>query len=419
VELPDPGAIASTGIDVISLNERATLNERQAMEVIHRYFAQWTIKGKTALSGYNVEDFDIPYLRTSFLRCGLFPYDHPISHDVLILVKTLFAYNETLRNEYYAFLKELEKSDSPRFSIRLEKVATFFSLLDRPQSHESEDDVNVTIALARIIADKYKLNIFSFSPYQIAHLHTQKGTLARLERPARSFQNPISQEDFVFLRTEGSASYWVEISQYQKWKKQNSDSEKTQGMPIKRMKFCEEAVRLDEIQPAYDKQMIEAASEIYKTFHNFNINELYPPKNCCAEQWMYRIPGNAMRLFCDSINHSPPKKLGAFNDDLNELWRRYLLSTMSDDGIKKNIKTFTQYALERYGPTPTLRLFDDDERGIAKNTSRFHPSLSSLQSSLETIKNELITSQKSDFKIHALNQLALFYEQSLINKVLN
>jgi hypothetical protein len=418
VELPDPGAIASTGIDVIALNERAPLTERQAMEAISRFFSQWTIKGKTALSGFNIEDFDIPYLRTNMLRSGVFPYDHPSSQDLMILVRTLFAYNDSLRDEYHQFLKDIDASESPRFSIRLEKVATFFGLLNRAQSHESEDDVEVTIALAKKIADDFGLNIFSYRPYQISDYHLFEGTPVRLQRPARSFQQPINQEDYVFLRVEGSASYWVTMEAYQAWEKLDSDTKKTRGFPIKRMKFCEEAIDPVHPQPAYTSDELRTAQAIHTTFKNFNINELYPPKICCVEQWIYRVPAQTMRLFCDSVQQQPPKKLAPFNDDLNELWRRYLLSVMSDDGIQKNIKTFTQYALDRYGPAPRMRLFDDNDRSVSKDTPRFHPSFGDLLTTLTKTRTEAALAQRSDAILDALARLEQYYQESQIRKVL-
>ena len=419
VELPDPQAIASTGIDVVTLNNSSSaLTERQAMEAMSRFMSQWYIKGKTGLSGYNVEDFDIPYLRTNFLRNGVYPYDHPPSHDTILLVRYLFANNDALRLEYETFLKDFEHNEKPRFSITLEKVTTFFRLLDRAQSHESEDDVNITIALAKKIATDFKLDLFSFTPYEISELHTLKGDPIRLSRPAKSFANPLSEEDFVFLRTEGSASYWVSLEAYNKWKKLDADQKEAAGYPIKRMKFCEEVVTTSKDTPSYDRATVSLAQTIYNELKNFDTNKLYPPKHCCVEQWIYRVTPQSMKNLCESIKQNPPKKMSAFTPDLDALWKRYLLSAMSDEGIQKNLSAFSQYAIERYGDTPSLRLYDDDDWQKPKDSSGMHLSYKELTSLIKTTKEKLPDSSSKEQKIFALNQLSLFYKNSLIHKVL-
>jgi hypothetical protein len=185
------------------------------------------------------------------------------------------------------------------------------------------------------------------------------------------------------------------------------------------MKFCEEAIDPVNPQPTYSSDQLNTAQAIHKALKNFNTNELYPPKLCCIEQWIYRLPAQSMRLFCDSVQQQPPKKLATFDADLNELWRRYLLSVMSDDGIQKNIKTFTQYALERYGSTPRMRLFDDNDRSVSKDTPRFHPSFRELLATLTKTQTEAIQAKKREDVIYALTRLEQYYQESLIKKVLS
>ena len=188
LELPDPLAIVSTGIDIIALNERATYSEREAMMEIQHFFDTWNIPKKTALSGYNIERFDVPFLRTSMLRSGVFPYAHPQSNDLLLLVRHLLGTQDELRADYQEFLVDQQADSVPRISATLEKVSKYFGLLTNAQAHESEDDVELTIALARLIEAEIPHKHFRFqrlSTRSIAPYHEAPSTPFSIQRRFR------------------------------------------------------------------------------------------------------------------------------------------------------------------------------------------------------------------------------------------
>ena len=420
LELPDPMAIISTGIDVIEQNKRATLSETQAMKAIDQFLNTWNKASVTALSGFNSEDFDIPYLRTSFLRSGVYPYAHPPSLDVMLLARYCLSQQTNLREKYHQYLITSTGSEKPKFSVRLEHLAHFFKLLDRPQAHESEDDVRVTIALAKKFEQEFNTSIFSFEPYQLYQQHNApKGTPHALVRPAKSFSAPTSETVAVLLRVEGKASYWVELEAFQKWKKLSLDEQKTK-MPIRRLKFVEEVIWAnDDYVP--NASEITAAKEAYTSLSGFSVNELYPPKTCCIEQWMYRLEFPKMKELLEAFKEPKSAPYQTFNDDQRFLWNRYFLSNMSDQALTSRWSIFVEYCQHRYGENNSkgMRLYENDDWQKGKEDPVTHPSLSALEKKIEFAKQKINGDPQFEIKMHALNQLKIFYDTSAVKRALN
>jgi hypothetical protein len=65
-----------------------------------------------------------------------------------------------------------------------------------------------------------------------------------------------------------------------------------------------------------------------------------------------------------------------------------------------------------------MRLFDDNDRSVSKDTPRFHPSFGDLLTTLTKTRTEAALAQRSDAILDALARLEQYYQESQIRKVL-
>lgn len=410
LEIPDPMAIQATGIDIIELSNNAEYSEVSAMRRIDEFFQKWG-GNDSIISGYNTEDFDIPFLRTSLLRNGCYPFAKHLnakSTDVMIMIQYIMSHNDELRLSYQDYSKSI--NDSNKMSIRLEPIAKFLKLLDRPQSHESEDDVNITIDLAKLLNKQFNLSIFEFTPYRLSHLHEQTGKAYMIGYEKKSFLEPFGAEPEVFLRAEGNWAYWTKLKQYEKWV---SEDRKT-FLPIKGHKKVESLRFLDssEVDSKYDNIGMQAFLEL----RNFKNTDLYPPKNVCTEQWIYNEGFNQLEFLCKSIK-GDQQAITVLSKPLKELYLRYLLASFTDEVcFPKYQDKFNSYCNKRYGGK--LKLYDESDRapkGRPDTHLTFQQLFDELKPAAENVKGDIFEKEK----LFALAQLEKYMKSSRVYTALH
>jgi DNA polymerase III epsilon subunit-like protein len=389
LQLPNPGAICATQIDVFEHNKLADLAEPGAMAKIQKYIADIAEWEDTRLIGYNSNRFDVPYLRTSMIRNGLNPYfGGSIKYgDVLHVVKRLCCDNPE-------FSEKLQKKDNGQPSLKLESVAKSLGLLTEEQKHESLSDVMLTIKLAKYIHENYGIDVRSYSSYEVAT------------------KNFDAIQVFPFIDAEGQA-----ISDeycYMALLEQN----KTQALWINLKKF-EDGLGKDSVawynkntsalfvrntvsNPATEKRAAAARAALA----DVKISNFFGPKNCDVEQFIFMMPISEIGALYEAIWMKDLTNLKHMKSKYgSQLYLRHLANEAPIETVEDKIK---DYALYRYGGKLKLDKEDYDNKYVSGVYNEgFHPSFNELLAQIDTLAKE----QKN---AHVMSQLKKYYETSVI-----
>jgi len=184
LQLPSPEAILKNRVHVTKHQASVSITEREAMASIAQFIAaqiksfqsdssvapQGT-KQKLVFIGYNSSKFDLPFLRTSWIRNGMNPYfgGNLLYKDLLLGVRKLSISHP----EFPRFAAEGPprrrpdgEVETPRLSLSLETITHALRLLEGAQSHHSRDDVLLTIKLAKTLQEKFGLDILTYEPFE-------------------------------------------------------------------------------------------------------------------------------------------------------------------------------------------------------------------------------------------------------------
>lgn len=388
LQLPNPGSIVATGIDIIQHNELAEDLEHVAMAKIQKYIQAIAEKDDTRLIGYNSSKFDLPYIRTSFIRNGLNPYfAGAIKYgDLIHVVQKLVASNST-------FSDKLPKKESGKPFTKLEAVSKAFGLLDseKAQDHESYSDVLLTIKLAKYVAENYGIDVRYYSAYEVLDSTTK---IVR-GYPYVNRDNIADHDDYSYyalLEQNKAQALWVNIKQFEdgetrdavNWYNKNTSS------------FFVKEVVTDESWKARADLAVAGCREV-------GLNNFWPKKVCDVEQFIYMLPLNEIDAVYDAIWRKDLTLIKQTRSKYgSQLYLRFLCNNAPIEEVESQIK---EYALYRYGGK--LKLGKDHLLDNYDNPFEYYPTYQALMSQIEeTAKDEKYT--------HVMNQLKKCYENSLI-----
>jgi oligoribonuclease (3'-5' exoribonuclease) len=404
LQLPRVGAILANKTNVLSHQQEATLTEAEAVSQISAFIKNWLKKAggeDVSFVGFNSSKFDLDYLRTVFIRNGESPYfQHLVSRDVLLLSRYLLATNEDFREKIFNYY------DKEKVSLKMESLCKIFSLLDEAQEHESYSDVLLTIALAKTLLSQYRIDVRTFQPYKVNHLHQEKlgGVYTLTEPISRNY----TKDKYVFsypatlLDADQRYALWIDLDKFEKLKsKDNSEELKS---CIKWRKFIEYVV-LETNEPIEDKYK-SLAIDALQNFKNLSLKNYFSETNCDIEQFIYRINFSDIdrlkSLFCQT------KLPNGLPSDVVQLTRRFWLENYTDEHSEDFLEALRRYALYRYGGKLKLRSTTEETTTDSAN----HPTLKAL---LTEIESALSSSIDNDKKL--VEALKSFYLDSDIYRV--
>jgi len=374
LQLPNPGSIIATQTDIFAHNENAHDLEHVAMAKILTYLQSIVERNDTRLIGYNSSKFDLPYIRTSFIRNGLNPYfGGAIKYgDLLHVVQKLVASNAS-------FYEILPKKESGKPTTKLESVAKAFNLLDGVQDHESLSDVLLTIKVAKHIAENYGIDVRTFNSYEP---NNYSGTVVR-GYPFIDKNNVADDDEYSYYallqqNKEGEGNKAVS------WYNKNTSSF-----------FVKEEVT--------DKIWLERAEKAVAGCGGINVNNFWPKKTCDVEQFIYMLPITEIDAVYDAVWRNDLTLIKQTKSKYgSQLYLRFLANTSSIETVENQIK---EYALYRYGGK--LKLGKDHLVDQYDNPYEFYPTYTALLKQID----ELAANPKN---AHIMNQLKLFYQKSVI-----
>lgn len=397
LQLPNPYAILATGIDVLEHNKNADDPEHFALVKIQKYLQNIVEKQPTRLIGYNSNNFDVPFLRTSMIRNGLNPYfGGSVKYgDLIHAVKRICCENDD-------FVSILDKKEDGRPSYRLESVTKSLGLLDRnkKQDHESLSDVLLTIELAKHLSNRYDLDIRNYDSYEPKSIKIGKCKIVkaypRIEKGGE--KTPEEYCYYALLEQNKTQALWINLKKFEDGLEKESISWYNKNTsPF----FIKETINDSDFQ----LKSVKAIEEL----SHINLQNFWPDKNCDVEQFIYMLPINEISALYDAIWRNDLFMIKERKSKYaSQLYLRFLCNNRDVDVVESQIKN---YALYRYGGKLKLdkENFDIEyQEGVYSDS--FHPTYKEL---IEKIDD--LSSIKENFKL--MSSLKEFYSKSIIATV--
>lgn len=394
LQLPSPYAIVASKTDILAHCQEARDSEHIAMAKIQKYLQDIVEWNETRLVGYNSNNFDVPFLRTSMIRNGLNPYfGGSIKYgDVLHVVKRLACD----RPDFY---EKLEKKESGKPSFKLESVAKSLGIMDKnaTQDHESLSDVLLTIKLAEHLHKNYGIDIRSYSSYEISKNNFDVVKVF----PFVDQNNQKISDEYCYmtlLEQNKTQALWINLKKFEEglgkkavsWYNKNTS-------PF----FVEKVLRGDDFKKRADKARAELS--------DVNIENFWPDKNCDIEQFVYMMPIGHITSLYDAIWRKDLFLIKETKSKFaSQLYLRFLMNNADVDQVETQIKEYAKY---RYGG----KLKTDKENFDAKYqegvfSESFHTTYNELLSQIEELS-------KKPENAHLMNQLKKFYDTSIITSL--
>lgn len=399
LQLPSPEAILKNRVDVRAHRARPLPSEHEAMRGIAGFVQRMIDESKApvAMIGFNSNKFDLPRVRTSFIRNGMNPYfGGKIQYrDLLSSVRALYV-----RNPEFPRPERLNEEGVPTLSLSLEEVTRALGILEKPQSHHSREDVLLTIALAKVLKERFSLDVRHAPGFEVAELlstprwRAEAGLcLWRLQpqyedgHEARACRTP-----FVVLDADHRSCLMVDLEHYAEG--EGSSSIRWFNFSTGEFLFGGEGAP-GELLHAGEGQfrLGDLAASARREFAPINLKNYFDKSTCDIEQDIYRIDFQGIEALAKLIREggslprdkSPhktenpngnPRRERSPLDDIRVLLVRYRLresKTLDAEGQR----ILASYGRYRYGGTMRLTKHETfDEEG--RPEPRYHPSLKDL-----------------------------------------
>lgn len=404
LQLPEPGAVNVTNLNVEHHQNSATFTEREAIESMVGFINEIKKLNNDKvpyLIGYNSADFDIEHFRVGCIRNGFSPYKLFEARDIYLTVQYLYATNEDFRSK----IPRIIKDGKEKISLKLEHVTKSLGLLTEEQKHESSFDVELTIKLARFLKTHYGICPMQFHPYGLFDNHESIGIPICVSEFSRSLTSPIKDMWKLLIRTEGNASFWVDLEKFQK----KSSSREEAVKAVKRYKTNGGHLvwvnRTQELPTKYD----DCAVKALQLLENVTAEEMYGESNCYIEQFIYRIRLDHHQALFQLYKRSPQTWGTAASEDIVLLAKRYWLDNCSQEEQQSEEynSMFRRYCDYRYGGKLRLSNLPKDAEPDGKT---YHPSLKQLFEQVQTFAREAKVPEKRDI----FEKLERFYRSSKI-----
>lgn len=397
LQLPSPGAILANRTDVLRHQKNTTLTEREAMRQIYDYI-EGVIRAagdKVRIIGYNSTRFDIPFLRTSLIRNGLPPYFRGklIYKDLLLAARKLSCSDSSFPRVH------AKGGEKEKLSLTLETLTRTLGVLKGKQTHQSRDDVILTIDFAKYLASEFKLDVRSYDPFETASLHSQesKGEIYHLLNPNYDLKdkNLAVKTPMTLLDFDYRYALWINLDRYREGEGRKSIKWFNKSAAAF---FCDNKV-------SQDSKLLEVAHAALKEFSNVKLRNFFPKSTCDIEQDIYRLDFDLIDALHEQIWQGRGEKLSlAKSQDAKSIQIRnqlanYEWGSPSDQKVEKML---ARYALYRYGGKAKISKFDDEGE-----SARVHPTFKELYADLSS---RLKDASAADRKL--LESLKAFYLES-------
>jgi len=410
LQLPRAGAILANKTDVLEHQSKEPASEMEVLSELWGFIHDVISKNKNVtIIGFNNLGFDQFYLRTSFIRNGLNPYfqNNVREADLFLLLQKL----SSTRADFPRVKSEKpRKRSGEKISLSLETITKAFGILEGKQTHQSRDDVIITIELAKILRDKFDASILSFNPYEAGQIHAgankkeNRGIAYYKTDTQYDLTNPelSTRKPYLFLDATHKYSIWIDLESFKK------------GHKALRLSKVDLSAFFTDSVPIEDNEILELSKEAIKKYSKVTMANYFTATECDIEQFIYRIDFDNITALNSVIWQNEEAKM---IDDAKRVLGRFRLANYKLNGKQdeKFTKTLKDYALYRYGGKLRFDKGADQEDKILERTVKnyFHPTWNKLVAEIDSRSAESTDGKDKNL----LQSLKKFYFESEIYKV--
>lgn len=393
LQLPSPYAILANRVDMTQHQQDAEDSEPNAMLKIRQWIEN-IVENETdpiKLIGFNSTRFDVPYLRTSMIRNGINPYHPQLRYADLLHVAQKVA---TVNKHFDLLLGENK-------SLKLDRLCKLAGILSRDQSHESLDDVLITIELAKHFSLSYGHDVRDWSAYEAKKYEDGRTVVLKVfpEKDAKyqdEYSNNSRSARLVALDVDKKYSLWIDIDLWRQGRGRDSISWYSKETSTF---FVDSVIK--------DDTLNDLAIGAREDLSSINLKNFFPERNCDIEQFIYMMRFNENEALSDAIWSNNTSTLKNISSKYGS--KLYLRHLMNSKPWSESTAMIKSYALYRYGGKMKV-----DKMDIAQNYPKsFHTTYNELINSTTNLLNG--TTKTEDKKL--LSSLLKFYEQSPITLV--
>ncbi len=412
LQLPEPGAMLANRTDVLKHQQSAMLSEKDAMLRIGKFLeshieaAREKGEGeKVPFVGYNSSQFDLPFLRTSFIRNGLNPYFRGllVNRDLLFVTRKLAATHPDFPR--FASLRP-EEGRAQRLSLTLENLCTRLGILTEAQTHFSRDDVIIEIALAQMCAERFGLDVRNYEPYEARKFHAKlrsgevvyaQGPNYDLALPERSEQMPMT-----LLDADYRSSLWVDLQAYAKGEGRKS---------VRWYNVAAKSFFLAEDQHVPLPEHSTLAQEALHEFKDVGLGNFFSRSVCDIEMDIYRLDMSGIDALYRDMWLDDRRDLERLKSkDAKVLSIRHKLANYcwGGSGDERANALLRDYARYRYAGECII-----SKTATEENEAQRHPTLAEMRQSLLDLRR---TAEPNAAQL--LDSLETFYQESRLGTFL-
>lgn len=383
-QLPEIEALLANRIKILDHQKEAKLTEFDACKAIMNFFDKVTrsVKsGSIPLIGFNSNKFDFEFLRTTLYRNGFIPpTKRLIFRDLLHLSRKLGIENSSFAENTRKFGEE------GKVSFKLQSITKSLGLLKDDQTHDSKDDVLLTISLAKYLKNKFGKDIRNYLAYEPKN---NERFSVEIRQYIDTSKDEYSQSaPHALLDNAEKYALWIDLN---KWREGATPRECIWYFHKDRDAFFVDSsikinLKEDELAP------------LKKHFSEISLANYFTAQTCDVEARLSNIHpqqiGNLKKVIDGVEDKSNLSK------DLKAIFYRWKLANYEGDDSKYSSE-LKKYAEYRYGGE--LQLHRNDEI----KEKKFHPSAIEL---LTRVKEKCSDPDQESRGI--AEQLYEFYENS-------
>jgi hypothetical protein len=407
-QLPRVGALLANRINPIAFQKRVKQTEGEACQKIQK-FIQKTIdgsRGKVPLIGYNSARFDLPFLRTVLIRNGINPYFYGklCYRDLYHLVRKLAA-----THPQFPRLPKEPGGDFASFSM--EVLTHAFGLLQGVQTHESRDDVLLTIDFARFLEDEFGIAISTFEAYEALAMHSnpRSGDVIHQIVPTHALNPEEGSEalPMTLLDASNRDALWINLKRFAEATSPEEESRAVYRTNINKHHFF-----LPESPLEASSELEKVAKRALTRFKDVNLSNFFNESLADIEHHIYRLSFADMDLLSAAIAEGDGSRLANLpSRDAKVLYLRYELrhynpSKKRDERLEKVLKAYGQY---RYGGKMSLSSQVASEDLSKEDNRRFaHPTITELYQEVD----EVLQTECSQEDLEIAQAVRKYYDNS-------
>jgi hypothetical protein len=385
LELPSPEAILTNRIFLPEHQRLAEDDESEFVKKLDNWFSHVIASVPTpiALIGFNSARFDLPFLRTVFIRNGVSPfYRELVPKDILFAAQKAFLSNPE-------FQEKILSSKGEKLSLSLSSVTKALGLLTKAQSHESRDDVLLSIELMKMLRERFAVCSVTLESYEAATLHVRGAIAFRAETNYEEGGEPVVAIPMACLDFDHRQALWIDLNRFSAVPEKSS----IRWFTKQRHTFF--------LSTGQEVKYLELRDRAMKEFANVRLSNFFERSDCDIEVDIHRLDFDGIRSLGEAIVSGDKSKLKGASRDALVLWLRYQLRSKSFNYSEpKSLETLKTYLDYRYGGAMIISKREPIER---------HETLEDRMSRISSLLAERTDPEDQ----HLLLGLKDIYEQSL------